>query len=100
MSIASLWLELCLTKLPQNPKISKFLWGNSQSPAPSCQEPLKKRRPPALIYSLACSFICTNPYYHIWSVAGIVSTYSYPKHKNFEISMGEFTLPQSNQDPC
>ena len=35
---------------------------------------------------LVCGQSCVSP--------------KFPKPKNFEISMGELTLPQSNQDPC
>jgi hypothetical protein len=41
MSIAGLWLDLCLTKLPQNTKISKFL-GDISPCTGVAKNPLKK----------------------------------------------------------
>ena len=99
MVIPDLWLALWVHIVPPNPKISKFLWGNSQSPAPTMPDPLQKIQRPDRICSLMSSLICKNPHGHTWSVAGIVGACSSPKTKNFEISMGEFTLHQSNQEP-
>ena len=60
MVIAGLYMDLCVHIVPPNPKISKFVWGNFQSPAPDAQEHLKKNRPAGLIYSLTCSIRCTH----------------------------------------
>ena len=99
MSIAGLWLDLCLTKLPQNPKISKFVWEISQSPAPYSQDDHGNAPPPDRICSLTSPWICKNPHSHSWSVSGTVCPYSSPKPKNFEIPGGYFTLHRSSQEP-
>src|SRR3981189_3845290 len=82
--------------VPPNQKISKFVWGNSQTPAPTMPNPPGLTPPPNRIYSLTCSLICPNLHVHSWSVAGIVNPYSSPKPKNFEISVGEFTKSCTN----
>ena len=99
MSLSGLWLDLCVTKVPQNPKISKFVWGNSQTPALNGQDPLNKPCPLDRIYSLTCSLICSNPHGHSWSVPGPVPHQSSPKPKNLEIPGGYFTLHRSSQEP-
>jgi hypothetical protein len=91
MSLSGLWLEPWVHIVPPNPKISKFLWGNSQTPATNSQDPLKKRCPPDRICSLTSSWICKNPHSHSWSVAGSVCPYTSPKPKNFEICVGWFS---------
>src|SRR3981189_1343637 len=90
MSLSGLYLEPFAYMIPPNPKISKFVWENSQSPAPDAQEPLKKTRPAGLIYSLTCPLRCTNPRLYIWPVGRTVGTYVYPNTKNFKIPVGKF----------
>src|SRR3981189_609657 len=93
MALSGLYLEPFAYMIPPNPKISKFLWENSQSPAPDAQEPLKKRRPPGLIYSLTCSLICSNPRLHIWPVGGIVGPETSPNTPKFRNLYGETSNP-------
>src|SRR3981189_1593082 len=96
MAIASLYLAPFVYMVPPNQKISKFVWGNSQSPAPTMPNPLKKNRPPDRIYSFACSLRCTKLHVPIWSVPGTVCLYGSPKPKNLEICVGEFTKSCTN----
>src|SRR3981189_43288 len=93
MSIAGLWLAPFVYMVPPNPKISKFVWENSQSPAPYSQDDHGNASPPDRIYSLTSSLICKNPHGHSWSVAGTVCLYGSPKPKNLEICVGK--LPHS-----
>jgi hypothetical protein len=96
MTIAGLCVEAWAHLLPPKPKISKFLWEISQSPAPYSQDPPGLTPPPDRICSLTCSWMCKNPHVHSWSVAGTVCAYGSPKPKNFEISVGEFPNPCTN----
>jgi len=79
VSLSGLWLDLCLTKVPPNPKISKIVWENSQTPAPYSQDDHGNASPPDRICSLTSSLICKNPHGHSWSVAGTVCLYGSPK---------------------
>src|SRR3981189_44757 len=96
MAIAGLWLAPFVYMFPPNPKISKFVWENSQRPAPTWSDLIKKCQPPDRICSLTSSLICKNPHGHSWSVAGTVCLYGSPKPKNLEICVGEFTKSCTN----
>src|SRR4030081_2662533 len=93
MSLSGVYLDPWAHMVPPKSKISKFVWGNFQTPAPNGQDGLNKRCPPDRIYSLACSSICPDPHVPIWSVAGIVGPQSSPKPKNLEIPVWEHLLP-------
>src|SRR3981189_1771573 len=90
MAIAGLYLDPWVIL---SPKISKFLWENSQSPAPTWSDLIKKCQPPDRICSLTSPSIYKNPHCHRWSVPGSVG---HPVPQNFEISMGEFTKSCTN----
>jgi hypothetical protein len=100
MSIAALWLALWVHMVPPNTKISKFVWVDSQTPAPNTQDLIKKRRPPDIIYSLTSPSICTNAHVPIWPVDRSVGTYCSPKPKNLEIWVGELTKSCTNLVRC
>jgi hypothetical protein len=96
MVIAGLYMDLCVHIVPPNPKISKFVWEISQSPAPYSQDDHGNASPPDTICSLTSSLMCKNPDVHSLAVAGSVCPYGSPKHKNFEICVGEFPNPCTN----
>src|SRR3981189_1139431 len=96
MSLSGLYLEPFVYMIPPNPKISKFVWENSQSPAPYSQDDHGNASPPDRICSLTSSLICKNPHVHSRSVAGTVCLYGSPKPKNLEICVGEFTKSCTN----
>ena len=79
MVIPGLWLEPWVYKVPPNPKISKFVWENSQSPAPNTQDHPGLIQPPDRTCSLTCSLICKNPHVHSWSVPGFIPVQSSPQ---------------------
>src|SRR3981189_2778611 len=96
MSIARPWLALFVHMVPPKPKISKFVWEISQSPAPYSQDDHGNAPPPDRICSLTSSLMCKNPHGHSWSVSGTVCPYGSQKPKNFEICVGEFPNPCPN----
>src|SRR3981189_1641544 len=88
MAIAGLWLAPFVHMVPQNPKISKFLWENSQSPAPTWSDLIKKSQPLDRICSLTSPSICKNPHGHSWSASGTVPPQSSPQTQKSRNSYG------------